>query len=137
MIAKKNLKQYVQMGELKKLIKKEKDPNKQIKACHMLVKYFHDLKNEISELQDSIEDNPSVCHCNECDYYFSSPKDVSTRKVVRNICIYSDAGYGDMDEYADVVYFQSIVSCPKCKEIVVMSETMGNTVPGTKTRPYW
>ncbi len=54
--------------------------------------------------------------CPGCNTYFDK-KQLMTgqfQETVKNECVYTDAGYGDTDEYADVTYLRTVVRCPKC-----------------------
>jgi len=55
--------------------------------------------------------------CEKCRKYSDIKKLKQTTKteISRGQCVYTDAGYGDGDEYADVEYLVTYNICPLCK----------------------
>ena len=63
--------------------------------------------------------------CESCKKYVrtKSFKEIEKEKWVSDVCIYHDAGYGDSDEYADVLYLFKYSVCPNCGFKEVISKT--------------
>lgn len=55
-------------------------------------------------------------HCEHCNTYFDmkTVAGVSRKEVDKGVCVFSDYGYGDWDEFADVEYLKTYKICPKC-----------------------
>ena len=69
--------------------------------------------NEMEEYRKIIKDNK--IHCRACGEYFDNTvKTTSEECTLKNECVYSDSGYGDTDEYADVTYLITFYICPYC-----------------------
>lgn len=54
--------------------------------------------------------------CSKCNKYFLKTKYTKTweTETYKDELVYSDAGYGDDDEYADVTYNIEYLICPSC-----------------------
>lgn len=66
------------------------------------------------ELQSKIDTD--YCYCNNCNNYFlkAELQTESELKTEYGQCVYTDAGYGDDDEFADVTYRYIWYICPNC-----------------------
>lgn len=54
--------------------------------------------------------------CKNCNKYFNTTSFKNTKTIETKFeLIYSDCGYGDDDEYGDVLYFMTYEECPACK----------------------
>ena len=66
----------------------------------------NDLLNKLSKL----------IRCNNCGKYFKDNKKThhSKKEVSLGECVYRDCGYGDDDEFADILYEVMYTKCPFC-----------------------
>lgn len=74
-------------------------------------------------------------YCRNCGKYFNSDKDKFLEEEYETlICTYSDAGYGDDDEYAPVKYRETYQRCPYCQEKVIIEK---NEIWRGKSKSRW
>ena len=78
------------------------------------------MKECVSEVSHALFANTQKHYvfCEKCKKYIrkSRMKTISETKTVRGVCVYTDAGYGDDDMFADVTYNFTYWVCPKCGE---------------------
>lgn len=68
-----------------------------------------------SKTKNKIEKKYIYCYtCKK--YHLAKSYTIVERDANSTICVYSDAGYGDDDEYANCIYHITERVCPKCKE---------------------
>ena len=73
------------------------------------------LKSNISKIYDELTKGYKFCGC--CCKFSLPEKWVRSQeeKEIKNVCVYSDCGYGDDDRYADITYLIDYEICPLCK----------------------
>jgi len=61
--------------------------------------------------------------CPHCKKYSLTKKfkNMSEQEIEHNVCVHSDAGYGDNDEFATVTYRVFYEVCPKCGDKIESS----------------
>lgn len=64
--------------------------------------------------------------CIECNKYIKTKsfKKIHKKEWATNVCVYVDAGYGDCDRFADVLYYFTYDVCPNCGYEKIISKTM-------------
>ena len=76
--------------------------------------------------------NRTLLYCPKCGEIFEidADKTYTVKTIDHNRCVYSDCGYGDYDEFADIEYTHICQKCPKCEEevrIVFFKEELKET----------
>ena len=76
----------------------------------LINKYMETLTEKKKELLDN------SYYCNKCNQYFEKIHwgHRTEEELHKGICVFTDAGYGDDDEYADVTYKVYYLVCPYC-----------------------
>lgn len=110
---------------------------------------------EISEIQEAIfskeselrtlkslleEATKDKIYCSGCDSYWAKDQVMvgSFTETKKGECVFTDCGYGDDDEFADVTYNHIITRCPKCgqelsRQSIWMKETNRHDRYGNKS----
>ena len=109
-------------NEIKFFIKNQiegKPPKKQLEILTKLEKFFvgyiEGLKIKISA---------KYYKCPSCGTYFDKKKIkiFEEERFIRNCLVWTDAGYGDDDQFADRKYKVTYCVCPKCSQKYELSK---------------
>ena len=98
---------------LKQFLKMQIDglsPKKQLAELDDIKEYLFKFR---SETEDKIA--KKFTYCNTCkEYYPTKSYKLEERDVNYTICVYTDCGYGDDDEFAPAIFHVTEYICPKC-----------------------
>ncbi len=80
------------------------------KKINLIDEYMEVLTKEKKKLLDD------SYYCKECKQYFEKLHwgHRTEEELHKGVCVFTDAGYGDDDEYADVTYRIYYLVCPYC-----------------------
>ena len=85
-------------------------PEKQLDEIDKIIEYAKEYKEII---RARIEKR--YTYCVACEKYYRTKSYKYTEADVKTtICVYTDCGYGDNDEYAPAIYHIKYRICPKC-----------------------
>lgn len=100
------------------------------RSPEIIEKEISQHKLDIKRLQEELKSaTVGLIKCTGCDSYFK-PEDLTegSYKETTTECVYTDAGYGDDDEYAEVTRIYIVKRCPKCgKELDRKSFYLGES----------
>lgn len=102
-------------------IKDEIDINSRVKKLKKIKDQINKTKADIESIINKSIKN--LLRCPKCGKYIN-PQSVESKyknKTELGVCIYSDCGYGDDDEYADITYQIIYKKCPFCNNDIETS----------------
>ena len=96
-----------------------------------LNKIKNDAERELIKVRKDLQEN--YIYCEKCSGYYpkANLQTVSDTEVIIGECVYTDAGYGDDDMFADVAYLVTSYVCPNCGNKV---KEKGRSILSTSNR---
>lgn len=84
-------------------------------------------KREVEALKIKLKEaTADKIYCESCQRYFEE-KSITKGQYIDTIygaCVYTDSGYGDGDEFADVTYLHTVRRCPRCGKELYHNRTL-------------
>lgn len=93
-----------------------------------------EVERELTKARKNLQEN--YIYCKKCNQYH--PKEylqtISRTETSVGECVFTDAGYGDYDEFADVIYLVTSYVCPSCGSNIEKGRT---TLYTSNRRDRW
>lgn len=87
-------------------------PEKQLEELDKIIEATKAFR---SKTKNKIEKKYIYCYTRK-KYHLAKSYTIEERDANSTVCVFTDAGYGDGDEYANCIYHITERICPKCKE---------------------
>lgn len=85
-------------------------PEKQLAEIDCIIEYINAYKQKVKA-----KIGKRYIYCSRCGkYYLTKSYKIEERDKRTTICVYTDCGYGDDDEYAPAIFHIKERVCPKC-----------------------